>query len=93
MTQDHKGGCHCGSVKFSITEKPELTFFCHCNDCQRRTGSPFSVELMIADTGFEVSGELSDYVVTGDSGKDVHRLLREMRLRSRLCLRQSRRAG
>ena len=73
MTKHTSGRCHCGAVQFHFTAKPETTFFCHCMDCQRTTGSPFSVELMVADEGFAVTGELATYTVTGDSGGAVHR--------------------
>lgn len=70
---EYKGGCHCGAVRYHCTNDPELTFYCHCRDCQRTTGSPYSMELMVADDGFEIEGPLSSYVVTGDSGKPVTR--------------------
>lgn len=73
MSKEYKGACHCGSVQYSCSTPPEFTFFCHCNDCQRTTGSPFSVELMISSNSFEVQGEMKTYTVAGDSGKDVHR--------------------
>ena len=73
MPEKYEGGCHCGNVRYSCTAQPEFTFFCHCNDCQRTAGSPFSVELMITSDSFVVRGDLDTYTVMGDSGKDVHR--------------------
>ena len=70
---EYEGGCHCGSVRFQCTSDPELTFYCHCRDCQRTTGSPYSMELMIGEDGFHIEGSLRSYVVTGDSGKPVTR--------------------
>jgi hypothetical protein len=70
---EYEGGCHCGASRYHCTSEPELTFYCHCRDCQRTTGSPYSMELMVADDGFEIEGSLSSYVVTGDSGKPVTR--------------------
>jgi len=29
-----KGGCTCGKVKYSISEKPLFTQACHCVDCK-----------------------------------------------------------
>ena len=51
----------------------KIHFFCHCCDCQKTTGSPFSVELMIAEADFDMSGTTNTYAVTGDSGQAVHR--------------------
>lgn len=73
MSTKYVGGCHCGEVRYSCDEKPEFTFYCHCSDCQKTTGSPFSVELMIPSKSFEIHGKLGIYTVTGDSGKPVHR--------------------
>jgi len=70
---EHKGGCHCGAVTYKITKAPDLTFYCHCQDCQKTTGGPFSVEMMLEEHAFEIKGALSSYVVTGDSGKPVTR--------------------
>lgn len=70
---EYDGGCHCGAIRYICTSAPELTFYCHCRDCQRTTGSPFSMELMIASEGFSIEGPLNSYVVTGDSGKPVTR--------------------
>lgn len=73
MPDRYEGGCHCGKVRYTCTEAPEFTFYCHCSDCQKTAGSPFSVELMIPSGSFEVQGELGKYTVAGDSGKPVHR--------------------
>lgn len=73
MTDPREGRCHCGAATLSFSCQPELTFYCHCQDCQRTTGSPFSVELMVSASGFAANGELATYTVTGDSGNAVHR--------------------
>jgi len=73
MVTEYTGGCLCGSVRFSCSAEPEYTFFCHCTDCQRTGGSPFSVELMVSSESFDVQGKSQTYTVVGDSGKEVHR--------------------
>ena len=73
MPARYEGGCHCGSIRYTCSEAPEFTFFCHCNDCQKTTGSPFSVELMIPASAIDIQGDLGTYTVTSDSGKQVHR--------------------
>ncbi len=73
MTSKYEGGCHCGSVRYTCTAKPEFTFYCHCRDCQRTGGSPFAVELMLASDSFSATGKTQTYTVVGDSGKEVHR--------------------
>jgi len=73
MPDRYEGGCHCGNVRYTCSAAPEFTFYCHCSDCQKTAGSPFSVELMIPSDAFEIRGELGTYTVAGDSGKPVHR--------------------
>jgi len=73
MANEFKGGCLCGSVRFSCTAEPAFTAYCHCNDCQRAGGSPFAVNLMAPSESFSVEGKSQTYTVVGDSGKDVHR--------------------
>jgi len=73
MAWQGSGRCHCGAISFRFSATPEATFYCHCSDCQRTSGSPFSVELMVPADGFESEGEFATYTVTGDSGGGVHR--------------------
>ena len=73
MPEEYQGGCHCGAVRYTCAQAPDYTFYCHCNDCQKTTGSPFSLELMVKNDTFRIAGELNAYVVTGDSGNPVTR--------------------
>lgn len=73
MDVNHEGGCHCGQLRYSFSTNPEFTFYCHCRDCQKTTGGPFSVELMLDKKSFEVVGPRASYTTTGDSGGAVHR--------------------
>lgn len=36
-----EGGCHCGSVRFSVAEQPVFSTVCHCRDYQKQSGAPF----------------------------------------------------
>ena len=36
------GGCHCGAVRFTAQGAPKFISNCHCHDCRRATGAPFS---------------------------------------------------
>ena len=37
------GRCLCGAVTYSADAEPVIQAACHCTDCQRQTGNPFSV--------------------------------------------------
>lgn len=41
MTREAK--CTCGQLKVCCEGEPDVVAMCHCLDCQRRTGSLFSV--------------------------------------------------
>ena len=64
-----EGGCLCGSVRYSSEAEPIVTAVCHCADCQKQTGTAFSIVVGVPAEGFEVEGELSRYETTGD---DTH---------------------
>ena len=55
-----KGSCLCGKVRFEI-EPPFLTFrYCHCQRCQKATGSAHASNIFIAEKQFNwISGEQS----------------------------------
>jgi len=50
-TTKGKGGCLCGSVKFSVQNISKSVGACHCTSCQKWTGGP----LMTVECGSDVS--------------------------------------
>ncbi len=40
--------CHCGDLVLTCAGEPRKVSMCHCLDCQRRTGSAFSVAVFYA---------------------------------------------
>jgi hypothetical protein len=42
MSDALTGGCNCGAVRFEISEPPAEARYCHCQRCQRRTGTAAS---------------------------------------------------
>jgi hypothetical protein len=67
------GGCLCGKVRYSATGDPAFVGVCHCKDCQKFTGSAFSVIIGVPKAALKVEGRLGTYVKTGDSGKAIER--------------------
>jgi len=70
------GGCLCGALRYEITRLPEVVYTCHCTDCQRLTGSAFSMALLVADEAFRLSGvDPHPLQHTADSGRSNTRWL------------------
>ena len=69
------GRCMCGAVTYSADAAPLVQGICHCSDCQRQTGSPFSAFLGVPAPAFSVEGDtLSSYVTIGeDHGGETER--------------------
>lgn len=69
------GSCLCGSVKYSSEAEPEMTAVCHCENCQRQTGTAFSVIVGIPAASLVFDGEenLAEFLDRGESGGAVRR--------------------
>lgn len=46
------GGCPCEAVRFEVTAMPLLLYACHCTECQRWSGSAFSMSMPVAANSF-----------------------------------------
>jgi hypothetical protein len=69
------GRCLCGGVTYSADAEPIVQAACHCTDCQRQTGSPFSVVVAVPRAAFKAEGStLSSFVTIGeDHGGETKR--------------------
>lgn len=47
-----KGSCLCGSVEYEIVDDLKYAGYCHCSECRRWTGSPFSASGGVAAADF-----------------------------------------
>lgn len=56
MKLPQTGGCQCGQVRYEITDEPRSAYTCHCQGCQRLTGSAFSLGIVVPEKGFRLSG-------------------------------------
>jgi len=68
-----KGSCLCGSVQFTLTADPVAVGVCHCRDCQKQTGTSFSVVALVPLAAVTMSGELGVFRTVGESGQEVER--------------------
>ena len=62
-------------MTYSADAEPLVQGVCHCTDCQRQTGNPFSVIVGVPRSAFKVEGStLASYATTGDDhGGDTER--------------------
>ena len=65
------GKCLCGKVTYECHAEPKAIFNCHCEDCRRATGSVFGTNLFVPEDQIEISGEVSSYYHTSDSGSNM----------------------
>jgi hypothetical protein len=76
MKLPQSGGCQCGQVRYEITEEPQAVYTCHCLDCQRLTGSAFSLGIVVPEKAFRLKGiEPRRLQRTADSGRVNTRLV------------------
>ena len=40
------GACHCGGITYEAEIDPDRVGVCHCNDCQRLTGTAYRVSVI-----------------------------------------------
>ena len=66
------GHCLCGAVTYAIEGDLIATAVCHCDHCQRQSGSAFSVNLIVHESQLTVNGELGTYEETGENGDAVY---------------------
>ena len=69
------GRCLCGRLTYRCDGEPLVTVVCHCKDCQRQTGSAFSIFVVVPRATLHVGGDtLATYVTVGaDSGEERQR--------------------
>jgi hypothetical protein len=70
MTQT--GRCQCGQITYELTGDLIATAVCHCDHCQRQSGSAFSVNLIVHESQMAVSGDLSTFEDRGEHGDAVY---------------------
>jgi hypothetical protein len=75
------GECTCEAVRFAVNAMPLLVYACHCTECQRWSGSAFSMSMPVAADSFGLTrGTPQSYRRTGASGvESTYWVLRPLR--------------
>jgi len=68
MTLSYTGGCACGAVRYDIAGEPVFCNDCQCRDCQRESGTGHGSHLTFLRSGVTVTGAVSRWDMTADSG-------------------------
>ncbi len=64
------GGCLCSDVRYRLEEDPLTVYVCHCTDCQRQTGSSFSLSMIVRCEALQlVQGHPKEYLVELSDGR------------------------
>lgn len=50
-----KGSCLCNQVQYEITSRPKQINLCHCQMCQKFSGSAFGAFMFVPAEGFKVT--------------------------------------
>jgi hypothetical protein len=63
------GGCQCGALRYQITQAPLMVYNCHCTNCQKIGGGPFSTPATVLEAGFAFTkGEPRTIEWTSEAG-------------------------
>lgn len=70
--QELTGSCLCGAVRYRIFAEPVISRLCWCRACQHIAANG-TVNVLVPTAGLEISGQLSEYISTADSGNEMRR--------------------
>lgn len=64
----HRGGCHCGAVRYEVSGEPQHVALCHCSDCRKSSGAPMVAWAAFAEDKFKlVEGEPMTFNSSGSA--------------------------
>jgi hypothetical protein len=55
VTTPFTGGCACGAIRYESAAGPVFMLHCHCRDCQRSSGGPFSSFVVVPKEAFALT--------------------------------------
>ncbi len=71
ITPEREARCHCGQLRVVTMGDPMRVVVCHCEDCQRRTGSGFNVGAVFEPGNVQPEGRSTSYQRTGELGIEI----------------------
>jgi hypothetical protein len=73
MSETLTGGCLCEAVRYRCEAAPKLTVHCYCTDCRKLSGTGHSTHTVFDEDAYVLTGEVTEYVKTADSGRSINR--------------------
>lgn len=73
MESKYTGRCLCGEIRYVSNAEPVFSGNCHCEDCQRSSGSAFIPAMLFSETDVSVTGMPKYFKSKGDSGRVIER--------------------
>ncbi len=70
---DIQGTCLCGRVTYDASGEAVFPGVCHCQNCQKGSGSAFSTVMAVPAADLPLTGPLTTFQLVGDSGNTVTR--------------------
>jgi hypothetical protein len=71
MSHFQQGGCRCGFARYEIDISGANTLNCHCIDCQKHLGAPFSVFTVVPSTQFKWLNKPTGLIAFSDAAKRI----------------------
>jgi len=59
-----QGGCQCGAIRYTLTERPQVVYCCHCTECQKQSSSAFGISVRVRRAALTVDGEAARFTKT-----------------------------
>jgi hypothetical protein len=73
-TAGFSGGCLCGAIRYSCSAQPVAMVNCHCRDCQKASGGPYSPTVIVPAQSLRIaSGQPKFHKVICESGNEATR--------------------
>jgi len=67
-----EGGCVCSAIRYRVEGPPLSVYACHCKDCQRYSGGPYSMAMAIRREDLILTrGSAKAFGKPADSGRVV----------------------
>ena len=73
MSAKYTGGCLCGKVRYATDADPLFSGNCHCKDCQRTSGGPYTPAMLFPKAAMTITGTPKFFDTKADSGRTIAR--------------------